>query len=360
MGMANIEQKNIIVGGKYRLLYPIGQGSFGELYCASCVHTDEHVAVKLEKCNKKCLLLAHEAKVYKILRGGIGIPRIRYFGCEGSYNVLVVDLLGPTLEDLLNFCSRNFSVKTTIMLADQILTRVEYLHLNCLVHRDIKPENFLMGLGDLRTRVYMIDFGLAKRFYWPNTRKHIAYNVHHELIGTARYASLHAHFAEQSRRDDLESVGYLLIYFLQGQLPWQGITANTMMQKYEKIGEKKGRTSLIDLCAGIPTEFYLYMKYCRSLHFTEQPDYMYLRQLFTMLLSNSMMIYDYLYDWIDINTEIAKRNRAIQDENAKRNVKRNQKTMIKSITYKNHEHRLRSRAKTPTATAAATTELQFN
>lgn len=340
--MANTEERKIIVGGKYRLLYPIGKGSFGELYCATCVHTDEYVAVKMEKCNTKCILLPHEAKIYKILQGGVGIPRVRYFGCEGNYNVLVVDLLGPTLEDLLNFCSRNFSLKTTIMLGDQILARVEYMHMNCLLHRDIKPENFLMGLGSQRTLVFMIDFGLAKRYYWTSTRKHIDYHENHELIGTARYASVHAHFAEQSRRDDLESVGYLLIYFLQGRLPWQGITAETPVQKYEKIGEKKGTLSLNNLCAGIPNEFYLYIKYCRSLHFTEQPDYMYLRKLFILIFNNALLIYDYLYDWVDINAEIAQQDRAIQERNAKRKMKRTHKKYTKNTRHRNHDHRLRS------------------
>lgn len=334
--MSTIEKCNIIVGGKYRLLYPIGKGSFGDLYCAASVNTDEYVAVKLEKATVMYPMLSREAKIYRLLRAGIGFPRYRYFGTEGVYNVLVVDLLGPTLEDLLNFCARNFSLKTTLMLADQILSRVEYLHMNCLLHRDIKPENFLMGLGSQRTRVFMIDFGLAKRYYRPSTRKHIPYYESNQLIGTARYASVHAHFAEQGRRDDLESVGYLLIYFLHGRLPWQGITADTPVQKYEKIGEQKFALSLDTLCAGIPTEFYMYMKYCRSLHFTEQPDYMYLRQLFKMIFRNHYFIHDYLYDWVDIDAEIARSNeRSAQEQDAKQNKKK----LAPQVTYREHKKR---------------------
>lgn len=296
---------NMIIGGKYQLMSPIGCGSFGELYRALSLKCGEEVAVKVENCSVKYPLLPREAKIYNIIRGGVGFPRIRYFGTEGSYNVLVLDLLGPTLEDLLNFCARNFSLKTTLILADQILARVEYLHMNCLLHRDIKPENFLMGLGSQRTCVFMIDFGLTKRFYRLSTHKHIAYNERHELVGTARYASVHAHYAEQGRRDDLESVGYLLLYFLRGRLPWQGINAETRLQKYEKIGETKATLALNVLCDGIPTEFYMYMKYCRSLHFAEQPDYVFLRQLFMKLFRSQSMLYDYLYDWVDINSEIA-------------------------------------------------------
>lgn len=333
--MSAIEKCNIIVGGKYRLLYPIGKGSFGDLYCANSVNTDEYVAVKLEKATVKYPMLSREAKIYRLLRGGVGFPRYRYYGTEGVYNVLVVDLLGPTLEDLLNFCARNFSLKTTLMLADQILSRVEYLHMNCLLHRDIKPENFLMGLGSQRTRVFMIDFGLAKRYYRPSTRKHIAYNESNQLIGTARYASVHAHYAEQGRRDDLESVGYLLIYFLHGRLPWQGITADTPVQKYEKIGEQKFSLSLDTLCAGIPTEFYLYMKYCRSLYFTEQPDYMYLRQLFKVIFRNHYLIHDYLYDWVDIDTEIARHQRSAQEQDGKQKKKK----LAPQITSRKHKKR---------------------
>ncbi|XP_034486136.1 casein kinase I [Drosophila innubila] len=333
---------NIIVGGKYRLLSPIGCGSFGELYRALGLKCGEEVAVKLENCRVKYPQLPREAKIYNILRGGVGFPRIRYFGTEGTYNVLVVDLLGPTLEDLLNFCARNFSLKTTLMLADQILARVEYLHMNCLLHRDIKPENFLMGLGSQRTRVFMIDFGLAKRYYRPSTRKHITYNERHELIGTARYASVHAHYAEQGRRDDLESVGYLLLYFLRGRLPWQGINAETRLQKYEKIAESKSTLALSVLCAGIPSEFYMYMKYCRSLHFTEQPDYVFLRQLFKKLFRSHFLLYDYLYDWVDIKMEMA-HNKGLQAQQCDKD--RSSKKERKSKTRQHHIERLKEKDK---------------
>ncbi|XP_034117973.1 casein kinase I [Drosophila albomicans] len=323
---------NSIVGGRYRLLSPLGCGSFGELYRAISVQTGEEVAVKLECTNVRYPQLPREGKIYNILRGGIGFPRVRYFGTESNYNVLVVDLLGPTLEDLLNFCARSFSLKTTLMLADQILARVEYLHMNCLLHRDIKPENFLMGLGSQRTRVFMIDFGLAKRYYRPSIRKHIAYNERHELVGTARYASVHAHFAEQGRRDDLESVGYLLLYFLRGRLPWQGLNAETRVQKYEKIAESKSTLELSALCAGVPSEFHIYMKYCRGLHFTEQPDYVFLRQLFKKLFRSHFLLYDYLYDWVDIKLEMAQqRNRIAQkyDKDKERNRRRERKSMAR-------------------------------
>ncbi|XP_002072442.3 casein kinase I [Drosophila willistoni] len=300
-------KSDIIVAGKYRLLSRIGHGSFGELYRACGLQYGEEVAVKLENALVSHPLLPREAKIYGLLRGSLGFPHIKHYGTEGVFNVLVLDLLGPTLEDLLNFCARKFSMKTTLMLADQMLARVEYIHLKCFIHRDIKPDNFLMGLGRQRARVFMIDFGLAKKFYSSRTKRHIGYSENHDLVGTARYASVRAHYAEQGRRDDLESVGYLLLYFRRGHLPWQGIKAESRQQKYEKIAEKKSSIALHSLCGGLPIEFFMYLKYCRSLHFAEQPDYMYLRQLFKVLFRRNYFHHDFLFDWVDLEREASEK-----------------------------------------------------
>lgn len=167
--------------------------------------------------------MEYEARVYKALAGGVGIPFVRWFGIEGEFYAMVIDLLGPSLEDLFNFCSRRFSIKTVLLLADQLLSRIEYIHSRNFLHRDIKPDNFLMGLGRRGNQVHVIDFGLAKKYRDPKTHLHIPYREHKNLTGTARYASINTHLGiEQSRRDDLESLGYVLMYFLRGSLPWQG------------------------------------------------------------------------------------------------------------------------------------------
>ncbi|VDK89143.1 unnamed protein product [Litomosoides sigmodontis] len=211
---------------------------------------------------------------------------------------MVMELLGPSLEDLFNFCSRKFTLKTVLLLADQMLSRIEYIHSRDFIHRDIKPDNFLMGLGRKGNLVYIIDFGLAKKYRYGRGHAHIPYRENKNLTGTARYASVNTHLGiEQSRRDDIESLGYVLMYFNRGTLPWQGLKAATKRQKYDKISEKKMTTPVEELCAGYPEAFAAYLKYCKCLSFEEQPDYSHLRQLFRNLFHRQGFTYDYVYDW---------------------------------------------------------------
>ncbi|KAG6537347.1 hypothetical protein ZIOFF_002436 [Zingiber officinale] len=234
-----------VIGGKFKLGKKIGSGSFGELYIGVNIQGREEVAVKLESVKSKHPQLHYESKVYMLLQGGTGVPHLKWFGVEGEYNVMVIDLLGPSLEDLFCYCNRRFSLKTVLMLADQLLNRVEYMHSKSFLHRDIKPDNFLMGLRRKANQVYIIDYGLAKKYWDFQTHKHIPYRENKNLTGTARYASLNTHLGiEQSRRDDLESLGYVLMYFLRGSLPWQGLKAGTKEQKYDKISEKKMLTPI--------------------------------------------------------------------------------------------------------------------
>jgi len=294
---------SIRVANKYRLGRKIGSGAFGDIYLATNVTNNEEVAIKLESVRSKHPQLFYEAKLYKILAGGIGIPAVRWYGVEGEYNVMVLDLLGPSLEDLFNYCGRKFTLKTVLMLADQMLRRIEWVHSKNFLHRDIKPDNFLMGLAKRGNQVFLIDFGLAKKYRDPKTHTHIPFREHKSLTGTARYASVNAHLGkEQSRRDDLESLGYVLMYFMRGSLPWQGLKAPTKKQKYEKISDKKCSTSIELLCKGSPVEFQQYLTYARTLNFEDKPDYGYLRKLFRELFVRESYKYDAMFDWTTLKS----------------------------------------------------------
>ncbi|XP_064617960.1 casein kinase I-like isoform X2 [Liolophura sinensis] len=286
------------VGNKYRLGRKIGSGSFGDIYLGTDISNGEEVAIKLECVKTKHPQLHIESKIYKMMQGGVGIPTIKWCGAEGDYNVMVMELLGPSLEDLFNFCSRKFSLKTVLLLADQLISRIEYIHSKNFIHRDVKPDNFLMGLGKKGNLVYIIDFGLAKKYRDARTHQHIPYRENKNLTGTARYASINTHLGiEQSRRDDMESLGYVFMYFLRGSLPWQGLKAATKRQKYERISEKKMSTPIEELCKGFPSEFATYLNFCRSLRFDDKPDYSYLRQLYRNLFHRQGFTYDYVFDW---------------------------------------------------------------
>ena len=286
------------VGGRFKLGRKIGSGSFGDIYIGRNEQDGMEVAIKLESIKSKHPQLLYESKLYKILAHGAGIPSVHWYGVEGSYNVMVIDLLGPSLEDLFSFCNCKFNLKTVLMLVDQIINRVEFVHAKNFIHRDIKPDNFLIGLGRKANQVHIIDFGLAKKYRDHKTQQHIPYREGKSLTGTARYASVNTHLGfEQSRRDDLEAIGYVTMYFNRGKLPWQGLKADTKKKKYEMIMEMKRSTPVEVLCEHFPCEFVTYLNYCKNLRFEDRPDYAYLRRLLKDLFFRENYQYDFVFDW---------------------------------------------------------------
>ena len=297
---------------KYKAIKKLGEGSFGKVYKAE--YNNEDYAIKMEYKSKEQSLLEIEATIMSYLKGPY-IPCVKSYGFSGSFNVLVMQLLDKSLEYLINKLER-FSIKTTSMLGYQMVNILQYIHDRHIIHRDIKPDNFVMGTKENNDRLYLLDFGLAKKYRSSRTLEQYPYIKKKKLTGTARYASIHALEAyEQSRRDDLESVGYVLMYFLRGELPWQGLKVKSKEDRYKKILNKKKETSSEELCKNFPKEFFEYVDYTRSLEYEENPNYDMLRSLFLEVLKKRKDKLDYIYDWTSkLDLSKRKNNRKIEGE----------------------------------------------
>ncbi|KAJ6438981.1 casein kinase I isoform delta [Purpureocillium lavendulum] len=285
--------KDIVVNGRYRVNAQLGEGGFGLVYDGHDIMSKDEVAIKLVHIRDDPRILEDEASIYRALAGGPGIPRIFWYGQQDDYYVLVQELLGPSLEDLFNFCGRRFSLKTVLLVADQAISRIKYIHDKHYLHHDIKPDNFLMGVGRRGNMLYTIDFGLAQEFSGlaSEGRSHGR---------TLRYASINNHNKrKQSWCDDLESLGYVLLYLIRGSLPWQGRKAASEEEKDDLIKDMKTNTSPSSLCEGLPEEFAIYLGYVRSLGFEDRPDYAYLRRLFDRLFVSRGFKHDNVFDWTE-------------------------------------------------------------
>ena len=289
----------ILIHDTYILGKRLGKGSFGEVYMGKHKWTGRPVAIKLEPVESRTRILEHEFKVYQdVYHPNSGITQCHYYGLEDDYAVLVIDLLGSSLGVLMDKCGGKFSLKTVLMIADQMITRIEYLHERGYVHRDLKPDNMLIGRSHHHNQIFLIDYGLAKRYRSSHSCTHIPFKEGGKLVGTARYASINSHLGYSlSRRDDLISIGYILIYFAKGKLPWQKVRGKDKEEKYTNIRKLKQGLGSSTICSGLPKEFQTYLDYCQNLEFDQIPNYAYLRNLFASLFRRSKYVYDLSFDW---------------------------------------------------------------
>ena len=281
---------------KYLLVKKLGEGSFGCIYSAR--ENNNWYAIKFENKNKGQNLLENEAYIMSYLNGP-RIPAVKSFGYSGDHNVLIMELMGKSLEDLFeNLPNKKMSIRCVCNLGYQMIDIMEYIHNKHIIHRDIKPDNFVMGKGAKSKYLFLLDFGLSKKYRSSTTLKHYPLIKRKKLTGTARYASINAlNGMTQSRRDDLEAIGYVLMYFLIGKLPWQGMVNKNKDERYLRIMEVKRDTTPEQLCKGFPPEFERYISYTRNLEYEEQPDYDLLKNLFLKVLKDEGYNLDYYYDW---------------------------------------------------------------
>ena len=294
----NFIKENSIIFKKYRVKKKLGEGAFGDVYMGSSIENNELVAIKVEQRKIAKPLLETEAFFLYSLRG-LGIPEVLSFGRLRNYNVLVEPLLDKSLFDLFAERRKRLALEDICLIAKQVIDRIQWIHSKNIVHRDIKPDNFLIGRKDPNV-IYLIDFGLSKKYKSSTTGKHIKFGFTGKLTGTVRFASANAlRGGEQSRRDDLESIGYMIIFFMRGRLPWQGVTGNKKMERYLKIYKMKKNVAPEDLCKSLPKQMTDFMRYVKQLEFEQEPDYNYLRNLFNSIIkrihdTNDLLIFSWI------------------------------------------------------------------
>ena len=282
---------------KYLILEKIDQGSFGSIYLSKNIITNEKVAIKIENRKISNPLLEREAFILFYLKGP-GLPEIKTFGKTKNLYILIQTLLGPSLSSLLDKYLITFTIKDICLLSIQMIERLEFIHSKSYIHRDIKPQNFLMGIKDPQM-VYLIDFGLAKKFR-SKKGKHIKFGISNSITGTPRYCSINAlRGAQQSRRDDLESLFYVITYFFRGNLPWQNLKIKSRQERFNKINEIKKNVSYKILCKNLPKELYDFGIYIKRLNFEEDPNYFYMKKCFYSILEKMNEQPDNNFSWVE-------------------------------------------------------------
>lgn len=272
-----------MIANRYKVVDKLTNGSFGTIYKGQNIRTDELVAIKLELKNSDSKSLKNEAKIYQYLGKLEGFPQLKWFGSTDKITYLVIDFLGAPLSKMIHVYTR-FSLKTTLSLGIQIIRIIQSLHDHLLLHRDIKPENLLFGFKYSTNKLHLIDFGFAKRYNYDG--KHIEETNISRIVGSPSFVSLNVHrLIEPSRRDDLESCIYVIMFMLYGQLEWG------FVNDYNEMARLKSYTSQL------PLFIQTMLNYVRGLSFSEQPNYDYLINILVSTYETNGFINDGNYEW---------------------------------------------------------------
>jgi len=281
---------------KYRILKKIGKGSFGLVYLGKVINSNNYVAMKFEPKNQTDLILERESYLLYYLRG-YGIPEVITFGHNSKYNILIQTLLGNSINEIFLNNHKKFSMKDCCMIGIQMLDRIEYIHSKYIIHRDIKPDNYLVGNPDT-SLIYLIDFGLAKKYMSSRTGKHAKFAINKKWSGTSRFASANSlRGVVQSRRDDLESLCYILLFLMKGNLPWDNVFGYNENEDILLIYKIKKYMKPELLFLNLPKEIIEFFKYCKNLDFEQKPNYAYLRSLLLDILKSKNEKNDLLFSW---------------------------------------------------------------
>lgn len=299
-----------LVLDEYRLEKQLGNGAFGKVMSAVSTITSEQVAVKLEdRVKGRPRFLVSESQVLAALQGAEGIPKLYGSGRHGDFTCMVLELLGPNLASLFKHMDKHFEMRTIIQIALQALDRIQHVHSNYYIHRDIKPQNFMFGIKNKQTTLYIADFGLAKKYQNGHRGLHLPYKEDKAFVGTACYASLNTHLGvQQSRRDDLESLMYVVCYFIQSRLPWQR-KYRTKEEKHNSTRLQKMLVTAEELFMGYHPGFTSALTYIRSIGFADTPDYAMLKHTFRTIAMETRVVLDLAFEWLPGNKRKPKLHR---------------------------------------------------
>lgn len=278
----------------YNVVTCLGSGAYGRIYKGIDELSKEEVAIKISQINSsQSLKISNEECIMKRFENIPGFLKSRYYGVDGDVTILVLEIGGSNLEVLMKRSGGQLSLKSVLMIADQIIERLQYIHKLGYVHRDIKPSNLLIGCGKTSNIIHVIDFGLSKK-YINSSGSILKFNEHQPFIGTPNFASSNTHHGCcPSPRDDIESLFYTIIYLFKGNLPWMGSDKDI-----NEIANMKKNISSKDLCSGLPPEFEINFQLVRELKYEQIPDYSKIRSAFRSVFIQNEFYYDYCYDWV--------------------------------------------------------------